>query len=451
MNFNFINKLLNKGSSRTIKAKKNIVSMFIIKGLNIGINLLMVPLLINTLNPEKYGIWLTISSIVALLSFFDIGIGHGLRNKLAEAASENNKTLARSYISTAYIYLGLFISLLIVLYLLFGQLVNWTRILNAPQYLYSEIQLLMKYVFILFCFNLFFKLITSIMYAFQIPAFANFVILAGQSLTLIVIVLMLKLSIDTSLLNLGVILMASPVIVLFSFTVVLFKGRYKEFAPTFSLFDRKLFKNIFVLGISFFIVQITSVIIFQVNNLVTAHLFGSEMVTEYNIAYKYLGLTTMAFSIITVPFWSATTDAYTRKDFAWIKKSVEKLNKIWIGFTFIGVILLLLAKHAYQIWLGDVISINLHILVPMLIYNVIQMRWLLYGSILNGMGKIRLQLIITAIECLVHIPLAIYLGKAIGISGIILSMILMSFTNAIWPVIQYKKIINGKASGIWIK
>lgn len=451
MQLEFINKILNKGSARTIMAKKNIFAMFIIKGLNISINLLMVPLLINALNPEKYGVWLTISSIVTLLSFFDVGIGHGLRNKLTETIAKNDIVLARTYISTAYIFLGFFITIFISLYLSIDRFINWINLLNAPYQLANEINLLMKFVIILFCLNLFFKLITSIMYAFQIPAFANLVILLGQTLTLVVIVLMLQFGVNTNLFNLGVVLMSSPVLVLVTFTVVLFRGKYKRFSPKLSMFNKKLFNNIFVLGISFFLVQITSVLIFQTNNLVTAHLLGPEMVTEYNIAYKYLGLTTMAFSIITTPFWSATTDAFAKNDFDWIKKSVRTLNKIWILFSVLGIVLLFSSKFVYKIWLGEAISADFYILIPMLIYNIIQMRWFLYGSILNGMGKIRLQLIVTGIETLIHIPLAIFLGKKFGITGIIMSMILMSFANTIWPVIQYEKNLEGDAKGIWIK
>lgn len=72
-----------KGHERSIKAKKNILASFIIKGLSIAISLVLVPLTINYINPTQYGIWLTLSSIVAWFSFFDIGLTQGLRNKFA--------------------------------------------------------------------------------------------------------------------------------------------------------------------------------------------------------------------------------------------------------------------------------------------------------------------------------------------------------------------------------
>jgi len=82
--------LISKGHERSIKAKRNILISLIIKGLSISINLILVPLTITYINPSRYGIWLTLSSLVALFSFFDIGLSNGLRNKLAEAKAKGD-------------------------------------------------------------------------------------------------------------------------------------------------------------------------------------------------------------------------------------------------------------------------------------------------------------------------------------------------------------------------
>ena len=95
----------NSGQDRTINAKKNILGSFIFKGGSILCNLAIVPLTINYLNPTKYGIWVTLTSIVSCFSFFDIGLGNGLRNKFAEAVANNDIVIAGKYVSTTY---GLF-------------------------------------------------------------------------------------------------------------------------------------------------------------------------------------------------------------------------------------------------------------------------------------------------------------------------------------------------------
>ena len=90
------------GSERSLVIKKNIVESFGFKVASIIISLLIVPLTIDFVNPEQYGIWLTLSSIVQWISYFDLGLGHGLRNKFAEAKANGNHSLASRYISTSY-------------------------------------------------------------------------------------------------------------------------------------------------------------------------------------------------------------------------------------------------------------------------------------------------------------------------------------------------------------
>ena len=76
-----------------------------------------VPLLLNYLDAERYGVWLTLTSIVGWFTFFDAGLGNGLRNNLTEAFAKGNMIQAKEYISTTYAIIGLiFFSVLILFF-----------------------------------------------------------------------------------------------------------------------------------------------------------------------------------------------------------------------------------------------------------------------------------------------------------------------------------------------
>ena len=128
----FINGVINKGQERSVKAKKNIIASFFLKGSSIIISIVMVPLAINYVNVSQYGIWLTLSSIVVWFSFFDIGLTQGLRNKFAEAVAKGNDELARVYVSTTYAILGIICSIIWLLFIFINQYLNWPKILNSP-------------------------------------------------------------------------------------------------------------------------------------------------------------------------------------------------------------------------------------------------------------------------------------------------------------------------------
>ena len=73
----------------------NILFSGILKIISLLTSLLIVPITINYLNNEVYGIWMTISSMLFWISTFDIGLGNGMRNYLTKAISEKDLTLGR--------------------------------------------------------------------------------------------------------------------------------------------------------------------------------------------------------------------------------------------------------------------------------------------------------------------------------------------------------------------
>jgi O-antigen/teichoic acid export membrane protein len=447
-------KILNKvffSKSRSAIAKRNSFYMLLIKGFSVLINLAFVPLLIDVLNTERYGIWLTVTTITGWLSFFDVGLGHGLRNNLSESIAKKDYILARKYVSTSYISLFFIVIVLLLLNLFITPLINWSNVLNAPPSMNLELTALVYWVVFLFFLQFFFKLITSVLFALQKPAFSSLLITLGQVLAFFIIFLLKYKYSYLTLKELGIIISVTPLFVFVFVSIVLYMWKYRIYRPTLSGFDKKLIMPIFSLSSKFFLVQITALFLFQTDNIIIAHVCGSKEVTEFNLAFKYIGVINMVFSILTIPYWSATTDAYANKDFDWIKNTINTLNKYWFLMFFFGIILFFSSEFLYDLWLGKRLKPDNILLLLVFIYYSFYMRWTLYGSIINGIGKIKLQFYITVLTVFIHIPLAIILGNSLGIYGVVISMIVVGIINSIWPPLQIKRLLNGASTGIWSK
>ena len=122
------------GEERSVKVKKNIAALALLKGVSVLITFLLVPMTLHYLKPVQYGIWLTLSSIVAWMVYFDFGLGNGLRNKLAEALAQSDFELAKSYVSTAFFLITFIIAGLLTIFFICNQFFNWSIILNASEY-----------------------------------------------------------------------------------------------------------------------------------------------------------------------------------------------------------------------------------------------------------------------------------------------------------------------------
>ena len=148
-----IKKQVNRGNERSVKAKKNIVYMVLYKGISILAGLLLVPMTINYVDSENYGIWLTLSSMIAWMSFFDIGINHGLKNKLTEALAKKDFALGKKYVSTTYAILTLiFIPLMFVL-LLIAPFIKWESLLNLNPSIGQSLIVAVCILIVYFCLN----------------------------------------------------------------------------------------------------------------------------------------------------------------------------------------------------------------------------------------------------------------------------------------------------------
>ena len=448
--FTFLKSKINKGHDRSVKAKKNILASFVIRGCNIAISLILVPLTIHYVNPTQYGIWLTLSSIIGWFGFFDIGFGNGLRNKFAEAIAKGEHELARIYLSTTYAILSIIIIVVLILFFCINPFLNWSKILNSPASMATELSTLALLIFTFFCIQFILQLITTIITANQQPAKAAFFNFLGSLFSLIVIFILTKTT-SGNLIYLGLSLGFTPVLVLMASSLWFYNHEYKKYAPSINYIKFSYARNLMTLGVKFFVIQIAWVIFYETSNLIIAQLFGPAKVTSYNIAYKYFSIIPMVMGIVMTPFWSAFTEAWVKKDIQWIKNTILKLRRLWILLSIVTIIMLIGSGFIYRMWVGREIVIPISISAAIALYVIINAWNNIHSQFLNGVGKIKMQLYLAAAGSLINIPLAIFLGKNLGIYGVVLSTAIVSIVSAVVSPIQYKKIIDNTARGIWAK
>lgn len=416
------------------------------------IGFLYVPLLLTSLAVEEYAIWLTLTSVVSWIVMFDIGLGNGLRNKLSEMLALEKYHEAQKYVSTAYIsILGIGFTIILI-FLLSFLFVDWTDFLNAHGIPQKELNLLVIIVGVAFIIQFQLGLLNSVLLALKKPALSSAIGCVGQILSYIIVILEVKVFQVNNLIILGSIISIVPILVLLIATVILFSNKYKFLKPSFYCFDRQKFRDIFSLGALFFWLQIVTIILFQLNNLIIIHIVGAEEVVEYNICYKYFYLLVTLFVIICTPFWSSTTHEYAKGNIAWIKIINKKLMFIACILSIAGLVMFFLAKPIYKLWIGeDCPEIDNASNILMYLYCVFMMFYSANGYIINGIGKLRLQAYITSFLAICYIPMAIYGGKEFGLNGVLVALVLNAAVNSLWSSLQLNKILNHSASGIWLK
>ena len=201
-------KSLFAGNERSSRYKKNTLLLLFFQIGNIAVSLLLVPITFQYLGIEEYGIWLTLTTLVSWLVLFDVGLGHGLRNKYTEAKARKDLSEIRYYISSTFFSLVL-ISLCIFIFLLLSSIfIDWTLVLNAPKYLASDLRFLVILISAMFCLRFVISIVTTLLTAEQEPSIPAFINFSGNLLSLLIIYLVTKI-INPSLLYTGIALTVS--------------------------------------------------------------------------------------------------------------------------------------------------------------------------------------------------------------------------------------------------
>ena len=151
------------GHKRTVKAKKNIIASIFIKGANIVVGFLMVRMTLEYLDQTKYGIWLVLTSIIGWISFFEIGLGGGLKNRLAVALAKNDYKLGKIYVSTTYAILTIIISIVAFIFIISNTFIDWTEVLNTDISYSEELSTLVLVVFNFFFIQFVLNMISIIL------------------------------------------------------------------------------------------------------------------------------------------------------------------------------------------------------------------------------------------------------------------------------------------------
>lgn len=449
--FNFLIGLFKHGEDRTQKLKRNVAWSTIIKFGQILIELAKVPILLTYLDTEKYGVWLTIVSILMWTHNFDLGLGSGLRYKLTESIAQDNDSRGRGLVSTAYFSMGLIMLLVFIVVAPILSSLNWNSILNVHTIENSELIITIVSIFLVFAVQFVLELISVVLKADQRAAISDVFKPVGSVISLLVII-SLKFFSSNSLLYASLAMSVPFAVVLFIANMYYLSKDYSRFRPSFKFFDKKLLKDIYSLGVKYFLGQFAALVVFSSSNILLSNIINPEEVTTYNIARTYFGLVVIFYTIILVPFAAATTDAYVRKDIDWIKRSMKKLNLVALLASITIFVMLLVSKFAIHLWVGDKVIVPYSLAIALTIYNIMSVFVSPYANFLGAVGKLNVRVYIAVFKIVTFIPAAIFLIKLWGAVGLVVAIIVINtLVNLIFGLIQYRMIINNRAKGIWNK
>jgi O-antigen/teichoic acid export membrane protein len=380
----------------------------------------------------------------------DIGLGNGLRNQIATYMAHQELQKARIIVSSTMVML-LFIAIPILLILL---AVVWSMdvylFLNVSYEAIPELRIALLSAVTLVCMTFVLKSIGNIYMGLQLPAISNLLIAIGQTIALIGTWILFSLD-NATFFNVVIVNTAAPLLTYLLAYPITFYKFFPWLRPSMKLVNLQSALELGDLSIKFFWIQIAAIVQFMTANILISIFFTPEMVTPYQIAYRYLSLVMVAFTVICMPFWNATTDAFERGDIDWIQRSDQRMNYIILIIAATLIFMIAISPWVYEKWIGDSCDVPFMMTCMMAIYIFLLILSMRYSYFLNGIGALRLQLYMT-IMTVVFIPAS--WAVSYYTHDIIWFMAVMSLCvtpSIVVNMIQFHKILKGTAKGLWRK
>lgn len=412
-------RLINRFRNSSEKDKiviKNVFGAFLVKGGGLIVSLFTLPIYMRFFADQQIlGVWFTILSILSWILNFDLGIGNGLRNNLANALALNAKKEAKEYISSAYWMLGIFVIILFVIGNILLQYISWNEVFNVSSEIIPQKDMLnvVQYIFFGIILQFFLRLISAVLYAMQKSAVNNFIGLLSKIFELIMITIISPVSPIKNIKTLSFVYIFTSNIPLLITTLFVFILPLKYSRPNLRCFRKEKARDVLSLGSMFFFCQILYMLIANTNEFFISQYTNPSNVVAYQIYNRLFTLGSVVFMLALTPIWSAVSKAFAEKDYFWLRKLNYKLSK----FAMLGILAEFLLIPFLQLivnfWLKEnTIQINYFYAISFSLFGSVMIYQSAVSTIANGIGRIKIQAISYALGVIVKV-LIIHIGVAL--------------------------------------
>jgi O-antigen/teichoic acid export membrane protein len=384
--------------------------------------LVTVPLTVSYLGAERYGLWMTVSSLIALLGFADLGMGNGLLTAIAVLHGRGDRDGARRNVSSAFFMLTGVAALLALVFSVSYPWVDWARAFNVSSAIARREAGPTAAVLVAFlCLNMPLGTVQRVQQGYQEGFASNLWGVVGNVLSLMALLAVIALKGGLPWLALA---MSGGVAVSTLVNwIVMFRRSRPWLCPSRSFFDRRTATELLGSGSMFFVLSLCALIASSSDNLVIAHAIGPRAVAKYAITQKIF--ITLAFSqYFIAPLWPAFGEAIARKDYTWAHRTLKRAIELslWVG-VLTAIPLLLFGRQLISLWVGPAMAPSLTLLLGF-------SGWLLlagYGgamsTFLNSGTLLRKQVGFYVAAATTSVLLKIVFAYTWGIEGVIIGTV----------------------------
>lgn len=379
---------------------------------------LIVPMTLNYLGNERFGLWMAATSLVLMLATFgDGGVGNSLVTSAARAKEQSGAPGVRKVLASAFsVVIPLFVMGVIVSAIA-AWLMPWQRIFNINASLANETAWVVFTVGSLVCLGFVANVVMRARAGLQqLPELSAW---EGTASLMAIPALVLAMSVQASLPWMVASVLAAPLFVKFV-SIALFFVKNPQFWPGWSDVGAAGARDALGSGSVFFVIAISQAVAIQSDQFLIGAIVGPSEVATYSVLLRLFTIPYILANLLFMTRWPAIAAAFTRGDMDFVRHVFWQMMQLGCGLGLVlSMALALFNRPLLDVWVGGQIVPDSALLAGMALYSVLVVAVGGFSTLFVSLDVRRAQLAISLAMMVVNLPVSVVLIHQIGAAGAI--------------------------------
>lgn len=413
------------------------VLALVARSVAVAVTFISVPLVVGYLGAERYGMWLTISSLLAVLGPLDLGVGNGLRQMVAEASGRDDSEGSRRAISSALLLLSAIGCAILVALPLLYPTVSWAALFNVSSTLaQAEAGPATVTLAVIFAIGLPLSVVGVVQSAYQSAYVTSAWAIVGTGTSLLILVVAINAHAGLPVLIAA--LTGAGLIAALLNSLHFFGRQRPALAPRLHDFGLRTARSLLGTGVLFVVLQLAGLLAYQLDNFIIARVISAEAVQQYAIPMKLFSLAPLLVSFALVPLWPAYREAIVRGESGWVRRTVRRSIRISLLVNVPAALLLtVFGSQLLSAWVGDAVSPTPLLLIGLGTWAVIYSVSTALAMLLNAANVIGFQILFAVLMAVTNVVISVFLVTRIGVAGAVYGSIIAQILFVLIPFAWY--------------
>lgn len=424
MFLNLIKTTDDAGNERYRKAALTSLMNVASQAIQMATGLISVPLALNYVGVERFGIWMTLSTALAFITFSDFGVGIGTQDRMSKLAAVGLHGEARGTFTSSMLFAIVLAALLLATSWFVVPRIGLATLFSLKsEAAIRDIVPTTLMVVLVFALGLVAGIVQRAFSALQDGFFIALIQAVSRVLSLALLFVVVSAGMGLPALVFVVGGLSSAAIVAVGIPVLLYRYPWlrPERTSLANMFDRQSLHEVLKVGL---LGLGASVAIYLVNNsalVLMSAKHGAASSADYAVLLKLVGIPLMVLTYALLPLWPAIAEANAKRDFAWIGHAYDRYKRITLVVAAVSAAgIVIFGRQAISAWTrnADVVP-STELLLATSGFMVLGFWNALTSVFLNGLSMYRSQATVGLLLAFVSVVVAAYVPSGYGKEAII--------------------------------